>query len=228
MTQCSTSPSFVGNGIYLIQQKQPTLLPLLPHCRTIGDTQPKPEPRAFLATAVTKPFKIVTKLFCAIIVIHSITEPAFECLPKYVTETWLSNDISNEQYAIPGYKLFRKDRDLRFFEGNLFKNKARGGVLAYVKEDLHPSEYDKLETNVELLWIKINPSINTELLVGVCYRPELAGVQYIERLCDSINGIDSQDVILLGDFNFRDIDWHTETAGSKSSDVFLNTMRDNF
>ena len=144
-----------------------------------------------------------------------------------ISETWLSDCIPDEQYSLPGYRLFRKDRDLSLYEDGIFQNKARGGVLAYVKEDLNPTEHDKLSTNIELLWIKITPSINTELLVGVCYRPELAGTRYVDLLCDAIHEIDTQDVILMGDFNFRDIDWEADIANSKCSDKFLNAVRDN-
>ena len=41
-----------------------------------------------------------------------------------VTETWLSDNVPDEQYCIPGYKLFRKDRDLSIYEDGLFSNKA--------------------------------------------------------------------------------------------------------
>ena len=145
----------------------------------------------------------------------------------HLNNTTPSDSVPDEQYSIPGYKLFRKDRDLSLYEEGLFRNKARGGVLAYVKEDLNPSVHDELVTNIELLWIKITPCSNSELLVGICYRPELAGIQYIDRICDSLNAIDTQDVILTGDFNFRDIDWNIDSALSKSSERFLNSVRDN-
>ena len=127
-----------------------------------------------------------------------------------------------------GYKLFRRDRDLQFYEAGLFSNKYRGGVLAYVKDDLHPVVQDNLSVSAELLWVKVHPSSASELLIGVGYRPEAAGDKYIDTICESINKIETQDVILLGDFNFRDIDWCNEIALSGSSDKFLNCVKDSF
>ena len=51
----------------------------------------------------------------------------------YVTETWLSDSVPDEQYSILGYKLLRKDRDLSLYDERLFRNKAREGFLIYVK-----------------------------------------------------------------------------------------------
>ena len=127
-----------------------------------------------------------------------------------ISETWLCDEIADQQFEIPSYKLFRRDRDLSFYETGLFSNKYRGGVLAYIKEDLHPEVQENLSVNAELLWVKVHPSCASELLVGVCYRPEAAGVKYIDTICESINRINTQDVILVGDFNFRDIDWGNE------------------
>ena len=100
-----------------------------------------------------------------------------------------------------------------------------GGVLAYIKEDLHPTVQDDLSTNAELLWLKVYPDHASELLVGVCYRPEAAGDRYIDTVCESINRIGTQDVILVGDFN---IDWCNDVAQSSGSDRFLNCVKDNF
>ena len=101
-----------------------------------------------------------------------------------------------------------------------------------VTETWFSSEIDNSEIQteqyIEILWINIQPSISTSLLIGICYRPELAGQQCIEKICSSIDSVDSQDMILVGDFNFRDIQWNTGEATSRASQQFVSTLQDNF
>ncbi len=47
-----------------------------------------------------------------------------------ITETWLSEQIDNRELTIPGFRLFRKDRD----------NRKGGGVATFIKNGLHVSE----------------------------------------------------------------------------------------
>ncbi len=67
----------------------------------------------------------------------------------------------------------------------------------------------------------------SQYLIGVCYRPELAGELYIDTINESINNITDENVLLVGDFNFRDINWEDNIAGSFASDKFLSTVNEN-
>ena len=49
----------------------------------------------------------------------------------------------------------------------------------------------------------------------------------MNKICDSINKILNTDVILMGDFNARDIDWETGSAVCESSKILLDTLEDN-
>ena len=49
----------------------------------------------------------------------------------------------------------------------------------------------------------------------------------LDRICDSINSIDTDNVILLGDFNFREIDWDTNEGHSPLSRKFLSCLEEN-
>ena len=51
-----------------------------------------------------------------------------------LSETWAKRDLSDGELDIPGYKLFRKDRDGR-----------NGGVTAYVRDDILVTRRDDLE-----------------------------------------------------------------------------------
>lgn len=128
-----------------------------------------------------------------------------------ITESFLDNDILDPELQVPGYVLFRKDRNLSFYPPGLFTNEARGGIIIYIKDLLNPVISDLNNVKAEFLWINIHPTKQSELLLGVCYRPEAAGSAYVDTICSSINEITNQDVLILGDFNFRDIDWETFT-----------------
>lgn len=53
--------------------------------------------------------------------------------------------MSNGEFGIPGYKLFRKGRDGR-----------NGGIVAYVRDDILVTRRDDLEIDsVEGLWLEI-------------------------------------------------------------------------
>ncbi len=49
----------------------------------------------------------------------------------------------------------------------------------------------------------------------------------MEAICESINQIDNDNVILMGDFNLRDVTWSTREAPSRTSCLFLDTLEEN-
>ena len=91
-----------------------------------------------------------------------------------IAESWLCSDVSDSEIQMPGYVILRKDRNLDYF-GNLYTQESRGGVIAYVKSNLHPIVSEMNTTPCEFLWFNVSPSVSSELLIGVCYRSELAG-----------------------------------------------------
>ena len=65
---------------------------------------------------------------------------------------------------IPGYSLYRKDRN------NKFKSKG-GGVALYINENLVSRHHEILrDTKCEAVCARISLSKNSHFLVGVCYR----------------------------------------------------------
>ena len=64
------------------------------------------------------------------------------------TETWLHSEISSNKIFKPdmGYNVYRKDRS----------NQAYGGVLLAISKKLNSCECPGLDTDCELLWVKID------------------------------------------------------------------------
>ena len=78
-----------------------------------------------------------------------------------ITETWWdrSHDWSA---AMPGYRLFRRDR----------QHRRGGGVALYIRESFDVVELQAGNDKVESLWVRIRGKAGkASILVGVCYRP---------------------------------------------------------
>ena len=108
------------------------------------------------------------------------------------TETFLDDSVSDGEVYIPGYRLYRNDR-----------NRNGGGVAIFIDENLSPKLIPITNCNVEALSIEILPPKQKPFKICVIYRPPNADVQsfyeieeYISKLCNGIS-----DVIVLGDFN---------------------------
>ena len=110
-----------------------------------------------------------------------------------LSETWLNQQICNENILLPGYNLpIRLDRDDGF-----------AGVATYVKSSLVCKQRpDMTIAGLEALWVetKIGQKV---LLVGCFYRPPRSPVQYWRLIDESIKkAVNSPHrFVILGDFN---------------------------
>ena len=79
-----------------------------------------------------------------------------------ITETWLKPDIPNSD-SIPDYfSVYRKDRP---------GVERGGGVLIAVNNNLLSSVCTELDTECEILWVKIELTTAKDFHFGVFYRP---------------------------------------------------------
>ena len=62
-----------------------------------------------------------------------------------ISESKLDSSFPNSQFSIPGYRLFRNDRD-----------KHGGGLIFYVNEDLPCKKLTNFDTSLEITALKIN------------------------------------------------------------------------
>jgi hypothetical protein len=135
-----------------------------------------------------------------------------------VTETWLNNAILNIDLTIPGYNIYRKDR-----------NRQGGGILVYVKDHLSVIHRKEMEPNdVESLVIQCNFG-SKSVLISSWYRPPNQNVDCIDRFIEnfswSVNSSLSENhsmFVCLGDFNDRCIDWNNDHDRSELG----NKLRD--
>lgn len=138
------------------------------------------------------------------------------------TETWLNADVSNGELALSAdFNIFRKDRSYQ----------RGGGVMIAVKSHFKAQLLDT-DAHLEILWIVLQLSAGETCIVGVCYRPPDASIEFVDNLNDSLSFVQckhpTSPIILAGDFNYPGIDWRTctPTGGTRRNECidFLDTL----
>ena len=120
-----------------------------------------------------------------------------------ITETWLNHTTPSSDIIPNNYTVHREDRA-----------KGRGGgVLIAVQNKLLSSSCEKLHSECELVWTKIELSNAKDLFVGVFYRPPtdrtcLENLQISHQKLQNTNSI----ICLCGDFNLPDISWEDNSV----------------
>ena len=139
-----------------------------------------------------------------------------------VTESWGSPDISDSELSIPDFDMFRVDRQ---------NGHRGGGVLLYVTSSLNAIEVVLCSKFCDQVWCKVKTRNGTELLVGVCCRsptPAMSSKDNDMLLCDMLLELKGKSLLLMGDFNFPDVDWSTSHGYSLSSQNFTDAIDDAF
>ncbi|XP_051789513.1 uncharacterized protein LOC127529574 [Erpetoichthys calabaricus] len=137
-----------------------------------------------------------------------------------ITETWLNNKDGDE-CNIEGYTFFRKDR----------QNRKGGGVAVYAKQDLNVSllQLDDEPHRSEDMWLRLENIRERGLILGMCYRPPNSDSNFNTHLFSNIKKASLQgDIIVMGDFNYPNINWDNLTDGGVQEQEFLEVINDSF
>ena len=131
--------------------------------------------------------------------------------------------INKAEIQIEGYEMFPGD-----FPGNM----KRGTVL-YVKEDLRAVEIDMGTRFQECVFVKVDLNSSEKLLIGCIYRSPSSDEDNVRELNQLIRLIgeksrEYKNIVLVGDFNFPNIDWNLCTGKDDMSDNFIEAVRDAF
>ncbi|PKU49340.1 rna-directed dna polymerase from mobile element jockey-like [Limosa lapponica baueri] len=125
-----------------------------------------------------------------------------------ITKTWWDGSYYCS-VGMEGYRLFRKDR----------LGRRGGGVALYVTDQLECVELHlgMDEDPTESLWVRIKGSTGAgDVIVRVCYRPPHQSDREDEDLYRQIGAaLHLHTLVLMGDFNHRDICWKDNTSGHK-------------
>ena len=72
------------------------------------------------------------------------------------------------------------------------------------------------------MWCNIHVDKVRSLLVGCCYRSQLAAHNEIDDLYAASRLASAQQVLIMGDFNFPHINWSNLESNDKSNEQFLD------
>ena len=132
----------------------------------------------------------------------------------------MDNRDDKNLISLVGYNSFQKDRTGR----------RGGGVLTYVK-----SCYSVIQDNVicngkeiEALCLELNSKKRSNIKLGLVYRPPNHPRGLDNELNNFIKEVAAhQDCVILGDFNYPDINWET-SIGHEENTEFLETIADSY
>ncbi|CAB4032232.1 Hypothetical predicted protein, partial [Paramuricea clavata] len=135
-----------------------------------------------------------------------------------ITETWANRNITDEEFEIPGYNLYRKDRGSK-----------GGGVAVFVRNDLVITRGEDLEkSDVEGLEITLPKS--RSFLLGTFYRAPNSSTYYDKNFMFKLENIldiavsQNQEVILLGDWNTNFLQPKATIAECKQLKALFRTL----
>lgn len=131
-----------------------------------------------------------------------------------ITETWLTSDIFNHEFAPPNYSVIRKDRP------------SRGGGVALLIKNTIPFTPLPAIADTEAVFTRIICN-DFPIFIGCFYRSPQSGPEPIIALQSFMqNYVQNSRLILLGDFNLPDFDWlsmrYTSPGSSALTDLMLN------
>ena len=123
------------------------------------------------------------------------------------TETWLHQNIKNNEFLPDHHEAHRRDRP----------GDPHGGVLLAIKKDLNSQDVNwSTDANcdipdTEMVFAKISNKKIGNILIGCCYRPPSSDINYANSMSSSIrsllNKCPTATAWIGGDFNLPDIQW---------------------
>lgn len=137
-----------------------------------------------------------------------------ETLPKYY------NPDLYENFNLPGYEGFHANRGR--------------GVSTYVKSGYLTELFVPQTDFTENVFVKISINSNTILLVGCIYRSpnsEESNNDALLALLDEANRIKCSHLIILGDFNYKEVNWElrsVQTRANHPASKILDKVNDLF
>lgn len=132
----------------------------------------------------------------------------------WVTETWLTQDIENNELLPSGYNIYRKDRDLR----------AGGGVLLAVKENSFASSQIAIDLDtddLEIIAAEICTASKSKHLLCCCYRPPNVDSKcWLDKFSLFLSKAATRysNMLICGDFNLPKIHWELPEQTTTGAD----------
>ena len=125
------------------------------------------------------------------------------------------------------------DKDLQLAGYNSYFNTEGRGVALYIK-DIHTSVEVEIKDKGVTAWSEVSLQGKDSVIIGVVYRSPNSTAEENEQVVKVIRqavSIGASHVIILGDFNYPDIQWQSQTVNASSdhpSHEFMDCIQDTF
>ena len=143
----------------------------------------------------------------------ALYKPSIIC----VTETHLDKHILDAEISIPGYIIFRQDRNFRIKDFASDTSRG-GGSIVYIHHSFRPTRIEDFST-IDSLAVKLETNIGIVNVVCVYRSISLNNAQN-NSLTSSIQAllsVDETETVIVGDFNMPDVCWITGTLNAPRS-----------
>ena len=114
------------------------------------------------------------------------------------TETKLDKEVQDAEFMPNSYRVHRKDR-----------NRNGGGVMVAVKKDIQSIVVSDLDSDCEILWVKIITKDKGEQLICAYYRPHVSDAESLYKFDQVLRKASQRGckITIAGDLNFPSLDW---------------------
>ena len=116
------------------------------------------------------------------------------------------------------------------FSNNIEEDEGRGQIM-YV-DKLLKAEPITLTTKVtEIMAIRITESNNHAIIIALVYRSPSSSHRNnakIRKAIDELVEMNSSELIIMGDFNYKEINWEKDTASGDEQVMFVECIQLNF
>lgn len=129
-------------------------------------------------------------------------------------------DLQPTELNIPGY--------------NLYVNSSGRGVAIFIRESFAAFEITQSDSNLPMVWCSVVLANRETMLLGIVYRSPNTNIVESQKIREAIRcnvGKKHTYVILMGDYNYPEIDWNEQSirsSGGGDAEEFLSFVQDMF
>lgn len=158
-------------------------------------------------------------------ILINIVKPDVMVITEVFPKSMNSANIDKNEYMIKGFTCF---------SGSVDENSR--GVVIYVREGLN-ADYCSSVANKdfkESVWCELRINKTEKLLIGGVYKsPNSDAVNHValNRMITQAVELDYKNTIIVGDFNFPEVNWDSWTVNRNENHVsfhFVECIRDNY
>ena len=133
----------------------------------------------------------------------------------FFTEAWITEEHGDSEISLIG------------FQSPTISRKSRGGTCIFVKESISFYEVNPPNQCEDSSWIVIQSKNSVKRLYACVYRSPNSTNENNQKLIDNIvwAKYNYNEIILVGDFNYPEINWDTESSASRSQG-FIDIIQD--